>query len=168
MPMHPYPAGTNPVPILPNLMPVPMPIQRQSCAHQASTCLNLMSIRCRSSANLMPIQCKSDVDQTPIHPNPIPILYQSDANPTPILPFQCRSWTDPPIHHQSNNPSPNCQSITNPMAILDQSINPLLRQINEYDQLSISCLNHQEMDRHRIGTHWHRSRQFMANRRPLP
>ena len=92
----------------------PMPIQRQSCAHQASTCLNLMSIRCRSSANLMPIQCKSDVDQTPIHPNPIPILYQSDANPTPILPFQCRSWTDPPIHHQSNNPSPNCQSITNP------------------------------------------------------
>ena len=168
MPMHPYPAGTNPVPILPNPMPVPMPIQRQSCAHQASTCLNLMSIRCRSSANLMPIQCKSDVDQTPIHPNPIPIPYQSDANPTPILPFQCRSWTDPPIHHQSNNPSPNCQSITNTMAILDQSINPLLRQINEYDQLSISCLNHQEMDRHRIGTHWHRSHEYFTNRRSVP
>ena len=154
MPMHPYPAGTNPVPILPNLMPVPMPIQRQSCAHQASTYLNLMSIWCRSSANLMPIRYKSDVNQTPIHPNPIPILYQSDANPTPNLPFQCRSWTNSspiwqsitklPIHHQSANPMLIHHQSANLMAILDQSINPLLRQINEYDRLSILCLNHKK------------------------
>jgi hypothetical protein len=48
-------------------------------------------------------------------------------------PFQCRSWTNPPIHHQPDNPSPICQSITNPpfqcQSITDppihqQSINP--------------------------------------------
>ena len=75
--------------------------------------------------------------------------------------------TNPPIHHQSANPSPICQSTTNlsihhqstnqmsihhqsanpmsihhqsasPMSILDQSINPSLRQINKYDTNQLS------------------------------
>ena len=136
--------------------------------------------RSQSDSNLTPIWHQSD--DNPMHQssdNPVPImrlpipisssacsssnLCQSDVNPVPIdypsiaNSFSCHVM---PIHHPS----------ANQMSILYQSIDPSLQQIDKYDtdQLSISCFNHQKMDRHRFGTHWHKSRQSYTNRRPVP
>ena len=151
-----------------------------------------MPIECQS--NLMPIRHRSGA----IKCQPIPIWLQSDANLTPIrwqsnasverqssanhasshsnlikclfianlMSILCPSIANSfschvmPIHHRS----------ANPMSILYQSIDPSLQQIDKYDtdQLSISCFNHQKMDRHRFGTHWHKSRQSYTNQRPVP
>ena len=82
-------------------------------------------------------------------------------------PFRLSVFTPAPILFCH---SANIHRSANPMSNLYQSIDPLLQQIDKYDtdQLSISCFNHQKMDRHRFSTHWHKSRQSYTNRRPVP
>ena len=151
-----------------------------------------MSVQCQSSTNPMSIKCKLIPIRSHRMPilhqsdvNPMPIQWQSDVDLSPI---RCQSANK--ILDQSVNNSPirqykvNQALTVNPWPIsksranhpiLDQSINSLQIpsiqchtdhiQIKQIPLLHIYQSQSSKLDWHRIGKHWHRSRQSFTNQR---